>query len=111
MNKIKEIKIYPAKIPRKYPFRTSQATQYTVDGIFVEVKDESGYVGTGEAAPREHVTGETFENTFQEIDVLSNQILGKKPKYIPEANLLPLKFVPFQIKSSWVPIFKLILLL
>jgi len=84
MEKIKEISVYPAKIPRRFPFRTSQATQYTVDGIFIEVKDENGYIGTGEAAPREHVTGETFENTFQEIITLSGELLGKDPKYIPE---------------------------
>lgn len=75
---IKAISLYPMKIPRKFPFKTSQIVQHAVQGILLEV-EVNGLVGTGEAAPKEHLTGETLEQTLRELEEISTEILGKTP--------------------------------
>ncbi len=73
---IDSLNIYPAKVDRKFPFRTSQAVQNHVNGVFIEVKTKDGYVGVGEAAPRRHITGETLEQTFSDICSIGQSLIG-----------------------------------
>ena len=87
---IREVRLYPAKIPRKYPFKTSRAVQNSANGIFIEIvnsdlcldnEDPGVSIGTGESAPRKHITGETLEQTLSELELISNYIIGEEPKY------------------------------
>ena len=73
---IEKINIYSAKIPRKFPFQTSQSVQHYVNGVFVDIFDENGFIGTGEAAPREHITGETLSQTKVELEHFFKIIIG-----------------------------------
>lgn len=73
---IEEISLYTGKIPRKYPFRTSKAVQHSVESVFIEVKN-NGIIGTGEAAPREHINGETLQGTRSQLEELSELLLGE----------------------------------
>lgn len=81
---LKEVDLFPAIIPRKYPFRTSKAVQNSVEGIFIEIKGD-GFTGTGEAAPREHITGETLKRTGEEMESWARGVLGKKVSYALES--------------------------
>ena len=77
---INKINLYTAKIPRKFPFRTSQSVQHSVDGVFTEIFDDDGFIGTGESAPREHITGETLSDTRQDLENISDIIMGTNPQ-------------------------------
>ena len=57
--KIEEINIYSMQLPLKKPFSTSLHTVEESENIVLEVRDDDGYRGLGEAAPSTAVTGDT----------------------------------------------------
>jgi len=73
--RINEIKVYQANIPRRFPFKTAKAVQYSVDDVFLEIRT-NGLIGIGETVPREHVTGETQKGTFNDTRDYAKKILG-----------------------------------
>ncbi|MFH1439241.1 MAG: enolase C-terminal domain-like protein [Candidatus Woesearchaeota archaeon] len=77
---IEKIKLYSAKIKRRYPFRTSRAIQHHVDGVFVEIVTDNRIIGTGESSPRPHINEETLDGTFEELQVISQELAGKIPR-------------------------------
>lgn len=62
--KIKKIEIFAVEFPLVKPFIVSYATYPTMPSIIVKLTTEDGSIGWGESVPDEHVTGETFESTF-----------------------------------------------
>ena len=76
---ITSVTLMPARVPRIRPFRTSRAVQHSVDGVFVEIEDSEGFVGTGEAPPRKHINGETLESATLQMDEIARSLIGLNP--------------------------------
>ena len=74
MATIKGFEIYAVDIPFKKPFKHAAADRNTSYSILLKCITNSGCTGFGECLPREYVTGETREGTFQ---LLQNQILPR----------------------------------
>ena len=74
MATIKGFEIYAVDIPFKKPFKHAAADRNTSYSILLKCITDSGCTGFGECLPREYVTGETREGTFQ---LLQNQILPR----------------------------------
>jgi len=72
MTRIKGFELYAIDIPFKKPFKHAAADRNTSYSIILKCTTESGCAGFGECLPREYVTGETREGTFE---LLHNQIL------------------------------------
>jgi L-alanine-DL-glutamate epimerase-like enolase superfamily enzyme len=81
--KIKLIQLFAIHLPLKEPFIVSYQTYNYMPSIIVKVTTDAGLVGYGEGVPDEHVTGETFEGTFEIIkNTLGPAIIGKNPMEI-----------------------------
>jgi muconate cycloisomerase len=74
MVKIKGFELFAVDIPFKKPFKHAAADRNTSYSILLKCITESGHVGFGECLPREYVTGETREGTFQ---LLQTRILPR----------------------------------
>ena len=71
---IKAFEIYCLDLPFRKPFKHAAAERTTSYSIMVKCILESGTIGFGECLPREYVTGEKREHSFE---LLHTQILPK----------------------------------
>ncbi|MFL8935367.1 mandelate racemase/muconate lactonizing enzyme family protein [Rossellomorea oryzaecorticis] len=62
---IKKINLYAIRLPLKQPFIISYHTYDDMPSIILEMETDEGIIGYGEAVADEHVTGETWESTYQ----------------------------------------------
>ncbi|MCA1055974.1 dipeptide epimerase [Rossellomorea aquimaris] len=77
---IKKINLYAIRLPLKQPFIISYHTYRDMPSIIVEMETDEGVTGYGEAVADEHVTGETWESTFQVLKhTLAPKLIGMDP--------------------------------
>lgn len=78
--KIQKIDIFAIHLPLIEPFIISYATYDTMPSIILKVTTDTGIVGYGEAVPDEHVTGETWESTYEVLkNHLAPAVIGESP--------------------------------
>lgn len=78
--KINSIDLYAIRLPLKAPFVVSYHTYTDMPSIIVKIGTDEGIVGFGEGVADEHVTGETWESTFQVLkNTLAPLLIGKNP--------------------------------
>lgn len=78
--KIKSINLYAIHLPLHEPFVVSYHTYNYMPSVIVKIETDEGIVGYGEGVADEHVTGETWEGTFQIIkNTLGPALLGRNP--------------------------------
>jgi L-alanine-DL-glutamate epimerase-like enolase superfamily enzyme len=78
--KITSIQLFAIHLPLKDPFIVSYQTYTYMPSIIVKVTTEEGIVGYGEGVPDEHVTGETWEGTYNVIkNTLGPVLIGQNP--------------------------------
>jgi L-alanine-DL-glutamate epimerase-like enolase superfamily enzyme len=78
--KIKSIQLFAIHLPLKEPFIVSYKTYSYMPSIIVKVTTDEGMVGYGEGVPDEHVTGETWEGTYEIIkNTLGPVLIGQNP--------------------------------
>ena len=78
--KITSIHLFAIHLPLKVPFVISYHTYNYMPSIIVEVKTDEGITGYGEAVADEHVTGESWEGTYQVIkNILAPAVIGQNP--------------------------------
>ncbi len=78
--KIKSIQLFAIHLPLKEPFIVSYKTYSYMPSIIVKVTTDEGIVGYGEGVPDEHVTGETWEGTYEIIkNTLGPVLIGQNP--------------------------------
>ncbi len=65
--KIKNCKIRVTNIPFVIVFKHSLKSRSEVEGILVEIENDSGHIGYGEALPRDYVTGETTQSVTSKL--------------------------------------------
>lgn len=79
--KIKEIELFAINLPLIDPFIISYATYDSIKSIIVKMTTDDGYIGYGEAVPDEHITGETWEGTFEALkNYLAPAVIGLDPR-------------------------------
>lgn len=85
--KIKSIELYAIHLPLHVPFVISYHTYDYMPSIIVKMETEEGIIGYGEAVADEHVTGETWEGTFQVLkNTLGPALIGKNPLEIEKVH-------------------------
>ena len=78
--KITAIHLYAIHLPLHEPFVISYHTYNFMPSIIVKIETDEGITGYGEAVADEHVTGETWEGTYQTIkNILAPAVLGHNP--------------------------------
>ena len=78
--KITDIHLYAIHLPLHKPFVISYHTYTFMPSIIVKIETDEGITGYGEAVADEHVTGETWEGTYQTIkNTLAPAVLGHNP--------------------------------
>ena len=65
--KIKSIRTYSRSIPLTKPYTIAYNTYYSVELCFLEVELQNGICGYGSASPAEEVTGESINQTKQNL--------------------------------------------
>ncbi|WP_019414083.1 mandelate racemase/muconate lactonizing enzyme family protein [Paenisporosarcina sp. TG20] len=81
--KITAIHIYAIHLPLHIPFVISYHTYTYMPSIIVKIETDEGFIGYGEAVADEHVTGESWESTYQIIkNTLAPAVMGKNPMEI-----------------------------
>lgn len=65
--KIKKIEVFGLKLDLQKPFIVSYDSYDDMPVILTRMETEDGFVGWGEAVPDQHVTGETWDSTFEII--------------------------------------------
>jgi L-alanine-DL-glutamate epimerase-like enolase superfamily enzyme len=81
--KITAIHIYAIHLPLHVPFVISYHTYKYMPSIIVKIETDEGITGFGEAVADEHVTGESWEGTYQIIkNTLSPVVMGQNPMQI-----------------------------
>ncbi len=79
---VRSIELFHVAVPLRKPIRHASHERTTSDNLVVRANLESGEVGYGEGVPRDYVTGETIESTFDalaSIDVA--RALGQPDDY------------------------------
>ncbi|WP_235848328.1 mandelate racemase/muconate lactonizing enzyme family protein [Litchfieldia alkalitelluris] len=77
---IQKVDIYGIRLPLKEPFIISYDTFDHMPIIVTRLETDEGIVGWGESLPDPHVTGETWESTYQVIrNELAPLVLGENP--------------------------------
>ncbi|BAQ11956.1 mandelate racemase/muconate lactonizing protein [Bacillus sp. OxB-1] len=77
---ILEINIYAIHLPLNEPFIISYAAYDTMPSIIVKITTDTGHIGYGEAVADEHVTGESWESTFEVLKhTLAPLLIGENP--------------------------------
>ncbi|UCF92168.1 MAG: hypothetical protein JSW39_28545 [Desulfobacterales bacterium] len=75
--RIKSFELYAVEFPFRKPFKHAAADRRTSDSIMLKCITEAGDVGFGECLPREYVTGESRDQTFELLqDRILPQLLG-----------------------------------
>lgn len=78
--KINAIHLYAIHLPLQIPFVVSYKTYNYIPSVIVKLETDEGIVGYGEGVADEHVTGETWEGTFQILkNTLAPVVLGQNP--------------------------------
>jgi L-alanine-DL-glutamate epimerase-like enolase superfamily enzyme len=78
--KITSIQLFAIHLPLKDPFIVSYQSYTHMPSIIVKVTTEEGIVGYGEGVPDEHVTGETWEGTYNVLkNTLGPVLIGQNP--------------------------------
>ncbi|WP_408011465.1 mandelate racemase/muconate lactonizing enzyme family protein [Pseudalkalibacillus sp. A8] len=78
--KIKKVEVFAIRLPLKEPFVIAYDQYDDMPTIVTKISTDNGLVGWGEAVPDQHVTGETWESTFQVIQhELGPLIINKCP--------------------------------
>ncbi|MCC5801760.1 mandelate racemase/muconate lactonizing enzyme family protein [Rossellomorea vietnamensis] len=86
---IKKINLYAIRLPLKQPFIISYHTYEDMPSIILEMETDEGIIGYGEAVADEHVTGETWESTFQVLQhTLAPKMIGENPFHIEKIHEL-----------------------
>ena len=81
--KITAIHLNAIHLPLHEPFVISYHTYTFMPSIIVKIETDEGITGYGEAVADEHVTGETWESTYQIIkNTLAPAVLGHNPMEI-----------------------------
>ncbi len=66
--KIEEVALYVVEIPFKEAFKHSLAERRVARNVIVAIRSSEGFVGYGEALPREYVTGESIESVLDSLE-------------------------------------------
>src|SRR5699024_12824948 len=78
--KIKRAHLYRVRLKLKEPFVVSYDTYDDMPVLLLRVETEDGVVGWGESVPDQHVTGETWESTYEVIkNELAPLLIGENP--------------------------------
>ncbi|WHY01201.1 dipeptide epimerase [Neobacillus sp. DY30] len=78
--KITSIQLFAIHLPLKEPFIISYHTYDHMPSIIVKITTDEGIVGYGEGVPDQHVTGETWEGTFEIIkNTIGPVLIGQSP--------------------------------
>lgn len=81
--KITAIHLYAIHLPLHVPFVISYHTYTYMPSIIVKIDTDEGISGYGEAVADEHVTGETWEGTYQVLkNTLAPKLLNQNPMQI-----------------------------
>lgn len=81
--KVTAIHLYAIQLPLHVPFVVSYQSYQYIPSVIVKIETDEGIVGYGEGVADEHVTGETWESTFQILkNTLAPVILGEDPMKI-----------------------------
>mgnify|MGYP001579908824 CR=1 FL=1 len=76
--------IQPLRAQLLQPFRTSLGTHQELENILFSVTLDNGIEGHGEAAIASHITGETFEATFKNLEKARGLCEGKRVEHFKE---------------------------
>jgi o-succinylbenzoate synthase len=78
--KIKQVELFGLNLEFINPFIVSYETYDKMPTILTKMKTTDGHVGWGEAVPDQHVTGETWESTFEIVrHELAPLVIGESP--------------------------------
>ena len=82
---VRRLTLYRADLPFRFSFGHAAQARRVSDTLFLEIEDEAGRRGWGEAAPREYVTGETSSAVFAELEARLPALLGRSLPADPDA--------------------------
>ncbi len=86
---ISDITTQVVAVPLKRPFVTSLRTVKTAETVIVKIKDSTGKVGFGEAAPNVVVSGDSTESILSAINkTIAPKIIGKSLSNMEAINYL-----------------------
>ncbi len=74
MTAIQSLELFAVDLPFKNPFKHAAAERISSDSLFLKCTTDDGNIGFGETLPREYVTGESRDGSF---DMLHTLILPK----------------------------------
>lgn len=74
MIKIESLELFSVDLPFKNTFKHAAAIRKYSNSIFLKCTTDTGHIGYGETLPREYVTGESRDDTF---NILHKKILPK----------------------------------
>lgn len=79
--KITEIEVFAIRLPLIDPFIISYARYDDMPSIIVKMTTDTGHVGYGEGVADDHVTGESWQATYEVIKhTLAPKLIGENPK-------------------------------
>jgi L-alanine-DL-glutamate epimerase-like enolase superfamily enzyme len=91
--KIVQVKLRLIRIPFQLEFKHSLKSSTEVYSLILELYDEQGHIGFGEAIPRDYVTGETVESVQKHFSqILINEIHGLEFNHFDEIKTFILNF-------------------
>ena len=74
MARVKAFELFAMDLPFKKVFKHAAADRSSSYSLILKCLTESGHIGFGECLPREYVTGESRDETFE---LLQNQVLPR----------------------------------
>ena len=75
--RIKQMTVSSLQAPLIQPFRIATGQHDQLDNLLVTLQLESGVIGYGEAAIASHITGETLEQTKENLSVAAECLAGQ----------------------------------
>jgi L-Ala-D/L-Glu epimerase len=79
MSCIARFEIFAVDLPFRQLFKHAAAKRGSSDSLFIKCATEEGHVGYGECLPRQYVTGESRDGTFEVLrNTLLPRLLGMK---------------------------------
>ena len=97
--KITTLRATPYKLPLKEPFKMAEFTVRKMNYVRVEVEDEQGHIGVGEATPAWEVNGETPESIvgcvrlFSDASALGYSLIGESIANLEDVERLMTKII------------------
>jgi len=73
---IQEIRVYPLQAPLLQPFRIAIGQHNNLDNLLVTLRLSDGSLGLGEAAIASHITGESIEQTKENLLAVAQCLKG-----------------------------------